>query len=114
MIPAISNQAKKVLFVLMKKIVISSTIPNVQTFDALITPILEYSCQLWDFQAGNNEEIEALDRKFCKVILRVPSSATNVGVYGELGRKPMQIRRSLLVIKYRFRLSTSCNVSPIL
>ena len=107
MIPAIStltNQAKK-LFVLMKKIVYLEFPPPFlmcKLFDALITPILEYSCQLWDFQAGNNKEIEILHRKF---ILRVPSSATNVGIYGELGRKPMQIRRSLLVIKYWFRLS---------
>ena len=68
-------------------------------FDALITPVLEYSCQLWDFQAGNNKEIEILGRKFCKFILRVPSSATNLGVYGELGRKPIQI--SLLGIRIR-------------
>ena len=46
-----------------------------------------------------------LHRRFCKFILKVPSSATNVGVYGELGRKPMQLRRSLLSIKYWLRLS---------
>ena len=83
-----------------------------KVFDALITPTLQYSCQLWDFQAGNNKEIEVLYRKFCKFILRVPLSATNIGVYGELGRKPMQI--SSLVIKYWFRLSTSYNISHIL
>ena len=33
-------------------------------FDALITPILEYGCQLWDFQAGNNSEFEIVHRKF--------------------------------------------------
>ena len=57
-------------------------------------------CQLWDFQAGNNSEIEIMHRDFCKFILNVPPSATNVGVYGGLGRKPMQLRISILLIIY--------------
>ena len=67
-------------------------------FDTLITPILEYGCQIWNFQAVNNREIEILHCKFCKFILKVPSSATNVGVYGELGRKPMHLRRGIYIV----------------
>ena len=95
MLPTIStltNQARKSIFVLMKKLTYLDFPPPFlmcKLFDALITPILE--SQLWDFQSGNNNEIEILHRRFCKFILKVPSSATNVGVYGELGRKPMQL-----------------------
>ena len=79
-------------------------------FDALITPILEYGSQIWDFQSRRLSEIEIIHRKFCKFILNVPSSATNAGVYGELGRKPMSLRRNLLTVKYWLRLLTSYNI----
>ena len=40
-------------------------------FNALITPILEYGSQIWDFQLGRLSEIEIIHRKFCKFTLNV-------------------------------------------
>ena len=74
-------------------------------FDALVAPVCEYACEWWGFQEKN--DIELLHRKFCKMVLNVPPSATNVAVYGELGRMPMYLRREILMIKYWLRL-TSC------
>ena len=84
-VSTLTHQARKSVFVLMKKITFLDFPPPFlmcKLFDTLITPIIEYGCQIWNFQAGNNREIEILHRKFCKFILKVPSSATNVGVYG--------------------------------
>ena len=85
-VSTLTHQARKSVFVLMKTITFLDFPPPFlmcKLFDTLITPILEYGCQIWNFQAGNNREIEILHRKFCKFILKVPSSATNVGVYGD-------------------------------
>ena len=57
---------------------------------------VEYACEWWGFQGKN--DIELLHRKFSKMVLNVPPSATNVAVYGELGRMPMYLRREVLMI----------------
>ena len=83
-ISSLTNQARKAVFALLKKITYLDFPPPFlmcRLFDALVTPVLEYGCQIWDFQARNNKEIEVLHRKFCKFILNVPASATNIGIY---------------------------------
>ena len=110
-VATLANQAKKALFSLMQKVVyLDYPLPFLllKLFDALITPVLEYGCQIWDYTTSNNTEIELIHRKFCKFILNVPSSATNISVYGELGRIPLKIRRNILLIKI---LATSFNIT---
>jgi len=41
----------------------------------------------------NAEDLEGVHRRFCKSIPGVPSTATNLAVYGELGRVPLEIKR---------------------
>ena len=48
---------------------------------------------------------------YIAIYIKVLSSAANVGVYEELGRKPMQLRRGLLSVKYWIRLRSSYNTS---
>ena len=88
------NQARKVL---MKKAVYLNYPPPALIFDVLVAPVCEYACEWWGFQGKN--DIELLHRKFCKMVLNVPPSATNVAVYGELGKMPMYLRREVLMIK---------------
>ena len=57
-ISTLTNQVRKAIFVLMKKLDFPPPFLMCKLFDALITPILEYGSQLWDFQSGNNNEIE--------------------------------------------------------
>ena len=52
-----------------------------------------------------------IHRQFCK---NLPSSATNLGVYGELGRRPLCIRRKLQMIKYWEKLANLSIHSPLL
>ena len=47
-------------------------------------------------------------------IVNVPPSATNVAVYGELGRMPMYLRREVLMIKYWLRLTSCFDISSLL
>ncbi len=49
----------------------------------------------------NVDEIEKLHLKFCKVILiEVHLKASNLAVYGELGRYPMFIDQIIACLKY--------------
>ena len=47
----------------------------------------------------NGGDFRLLHRKFCKMMLNVPSSVTNVTV-NELDRMPMYLCREVLMIKY--------------
>ena len=49
-----------------------------------------------------SSEIVKLQLKFCKRILGVLSKATNIVVYGELGRTPLIFKKAKLVVKYWF------------
>ena len=51
-----------------------------------------------------NSDIETLHIKFCKRILGVHSKSTNLAVIAELGRYPMIIQISTLVIKYWLKM----------
>ena len=109
------NQARKAMFVLMKKAAYLNYPPPAllcKLFDALVAPVCEYACEWWGFQGKN--DIELLHRKFCKMVLNVPPSATNVAVYGELGRMPMYLRREVLMIKYWLRLTSCFDISSLL
>ena len=47
-------------------------------------------------------------------LLRLPSSACNAAVYGELGTFPLDLRKKIRMVKYWLRLSTHWDVSPLL
>ena len=65
--------------------------PFLYLFDHLISPILSHGCEMW----GNKEweEIEKLHRLTCKVSIGVESSTPNDGVYAELGRHRLVLRK---------------------
>lgn len=78
-----------------------------QLFDAFVSSTANYACEVW----GNtkSKEIERIHLKFCKQILGVKLSTSNAGVYGELGRYPLYIHRSIRIIKYWFKIINSNN-----
>ena len=77
-IATLANQAKKALFTLMQKVLYLDYPPPfllLKLFDPLITPVLEYGCQIWGYMTSKDTEIELIQRKFYKYILNAPSSA---------------------------------------
>ena len=60
------------------------------------------------------EDLEVVHRKFCKFALGVPNTATNVAVYGELGRVPLEIKRRSAIIKYWLRIVSDWNTPALL
>jgi hypothetical protein len=53
-------------------------------FDKMIKPILLYGCEVWGF--SNNDILEKIHLKFCKILLNLKPSTPSYMVYGELGR----------------------------
>jgi len=53
-----------------------------QLFDAFVGATLNYSCEVWG--ASKSKEIERIHLKFCKQLLYVKKSTSNMAVYGEL------------------------------
>ena len=58
-------------------------------FDKMVKPILLYGCEIWGF--GNNDVLEKVHLKFCKMILNLKTSTPNYMIYDELGRYPVEI-----------------------
>ena len=55
-----------------------------------------------------------MHRRFCKFSLGLPSSTSNLAVYGDLGRVPLMIRCKVTLIKYWLRISTHWDISGLL
>jgi hypothetical protein len=63
---------------------------QLELFDSMVKPIILYGCETWGF--GNNEIIERIHLKFCKLLLHLKTSTPDYMVYGELGRYPISIK----------------------
>ena len=59
------------------------------------------------------EDLEVVHRKFCKFVLGVPNTVTNLAVYGELGRVPLEIKRRNAIINYWLRIVSDWNTPEI-
>ena len=79
-----------------------------QLFDAFVSSIITYGCEIWGFTKST--QLERIHLKFCKATLGVRQSSSNVAVYGELGRYPLHINRYVRILKYWFKLKKSDNI----
>ena len=77
-------------------------------FDSLVKPILLYASDFWGcIKPPANNPIENLHSMFCKHLLGVHKSTTNVGVLLELGRTPLMLDAQKASIKNWARISNS-------
>ena len=79
-----------------------------QLFDAFVSSIITYGCEIWGFTKSS--QLEKLHLKFCKAILGVRQTTSNAAVYSELGRYPLYINRYVRILKYWFKLKKSDNI----
>ena len=76
---------------------------KLELFDKLITPILNYGCEVWGFiQADAVGRVHL--QYICKRLLGVMKNTQNDFIYGELGRTNFLTRRYLLNMKYWFKI----------
>ena len=76
-------------------------------FDTLVGSILNYSAEVWGYH--ESKDIELVHCKFLRKVLCVKKSTNLEGLYGELGRYPLKIQRTLILIKYWLKIINSDN-----
>ena len=104
----LAGQAQKASFKLNKylyRFTFISPKHKLDLFDKLISPILNYSSEVWGFCQAN--AIERVHMQFCKKLLGVKKTTQNDFVYGELGRVSYVTKRHLQIIKYCFKVLTA-------
>ena len=110
----LSGQSLKAIFKLnsyLNKFTELSPKHILELFDKLITPILNYSSEVWGFNKG--AYIERTHLKFCKRMLSVKQSTQNNFIYGETGRISYIQRRYFNIIKYWLKICCSRNTKYI-
>ena len=75
-----------------------STQEKCKLFDTLVSTVLNYSSEIWGLHEGKG--IENIHTKFLRKILCVNKSTNLVGLYGELGRVPLQVLRKINMFRY--------------
>jgi len=105
----LSNQALKALYSLNS---LFDYMPldisdRLKLFDSLVSPILNYSSEVWGFHLAG--DVENIHLKFLKRNLRVHSKTCNAAVYGEFARFPLIVIRKIRIIKYWCRILKSPN-----
>jgi hypothetical protein len=111
---AASGQALKALFQLNKylyKFTDISPRHQFDLFDKMISPILNYSSEVFGFSKGS--QIERVHLSFCKRVLGVKLSTQNNFVYGETGRLPLKILWQSNMIRYWLKLCLSPEIKYI-
>ena len=101
----LTNSARRAMFGI--KSIFSNNpelVPSLQIrlFDTLVTPILNYGCEVWGLAKA--DPIERLHLSFLKNILYVKQSTPNCFIYGELGVSPLYLQRQVRVIKLWLKL----------
>ena len=75
---------------------------KLEIFDKLVSPILNYSAEVWGiFRA---DKIEIVHMQFCKRLLGIKKFTQNDFVYGEHGRTSFQNSRYYMIIKYWLKI----------
>jgi hypothetical protein len=105
-IQVVCNQAHRLLPALYKFLFLHPNIPislALHLFDALIVPVLLYGCEIWAWST-KVDKLGKVARQFYKRILRLPTSASGVGVELLLGRVSLGVIAKIRAMKYFARI----------
>jgi hypothetical protein len=117
------NKATKAMFKLRNSLFKTDINPSLamKLFDSLIRPITTYGAEIWgafindipnmldldknNYNITDNKCYEKLDLRFSKSILGVHRKASNIGTRGELGRIPISLHITKLMLKNWLRIA---------
>ena len=80
---------------------------GLELFDKMVLPILEYGSEVWGYEP--RDQIEAVQRKYCRILLGVSSRTQNEVVLAECGRLPLYTRYMTKCIKFWLKIVSSAN-----
>ena len=98
----ISEKASKAMYTIVHSTNELGKLPirtGIKLFDTVVKPIIEYGSELWSVYKGCNI-MEKVHIKFLKMLLGVKSNTSNLMVYGDLGRFPLQLSYQCKIVKY--------------
>ena len=84
-------------------------------FDIYVTPILNYSCEVWGTEplGGALQALERVHTQFFKHVLRVPVNTRSDAVLAEFGRFPLSIMWHQQLVRYLNRVSLLPGGHPV-
>ncbi len=118
-IAQLSSKGLKSCFAIKKYLSTAGYIPVevwMHCFDAMVKPVLLYCSEIWgqdllhttqDYLknfVNTSSEVERIHLKFCKSLLNVTCTASNMAVRSELGRAPLLLPIISAILKYYSRL----------
>ena len=113
-ISSIAEQAQRALFCLKSYI---HTYPDLdiktklKMFNCVITPIIEYACEVWGFCQA--DKLDTLYLSYLKSILGVRKTVPSVFIYRELNLYPLKLRRYLRIFKYWLKILSLPDANPV-
>ena len=104
-----AEQGRKALYSMKRNVVpfYFNVCTMLSLFDTYVLSILMYGCEVWGMHKA--PMIEKVHIDFCKVLLGVKRSTTNVMVYYELGRLPLKYERNYRILKLWCKLINTDN-----
>ena len=81
-------------------------------FDTQIAPILEYGAEVW-YGGKPIKSLETVHTAFVKHVLGVKKQTSNLSIYGESGRFPLEVRQQIMICKYWSRIITLDKDNPL-
>ena len=107
------DQANKAMFALLRRNRQLNLPLDIQLelFDSLVLPILNYGCEVWDFE--NINLIEKLHLKYLKYSLSLKMSTPTCMALGETGRFPVSIHINTRVVSFWSRIIRTSNKNKL-
>ena len=112
-IKSLCEQARKAMYALLTKSR-NLHIPldlQIELFNRLVAPILTYSCEVWATDDNDIDEINKLQLKFLKFILKLKNGTATPMVYGETGEFPLNLITKNRIIGYFSKLRDPNNTT---
>ncbi len=81
---------------------------QLELFDAMVSPIITYGCEIWGFNAC--KDVENVQVTFLKHILNIPKTTCSAMVYGEPYKYPVSVRIKTKMLNYWSGLLTGKQV----
>ena len=105
----LSNQARKAVFGLKRKIQMIGQIPPhmmFELFEKMITPILSYGSDIWGLNQGSSEALDKVFLYFVRCVLQIKGNTNNVITLRECGRVPPSVSCRASTICFMNRVSS--------
>jgi len=113
-IQALAEQGQRALFSLKSLFhqqAEMATATQLKLFNALVSPILNYSCEIWGFCEATQHERLCLG--FLKSVLGVRRAVPNAFIYSEFGIFPLIIGRQKRIVKYWLKILSLNENNPV-